>query len=137
MILQQESEQFEQSYMTYLNEFFLACVQEKNSVLLIRCLRIYVTLDKIKDAENLVRKEIVSPLIDSVISIENLQIDLLGLKSIYNRLLNILSVELKQLLDITLHSNRCVFISVFHEVKFGMLLRAIVVSGFLRMVSIS
>lgn len=103
---EKESEQFEQSYMTYLNEFFLACIQEKNSVLLIRCLRIYVTLDKIKDAENLVRKEIVSPLIDSVISIENLQIDLLGLKSIYNRLLNILSVELKQLLDITLHSDR-------------------------------
>ena len=45
-----------------------------------RCLRIYVTLDKIKDAENLTRKEIVGPLIDSVISIENLQIDLLGLK---------------------------------------------------------
>lgn len=95
--------------MTHLNEFFLACIQEKNCTLLIRCLRIYVTLDKITVAENLVRKEIVSPLIDSLINTENLQIDSLGLQSIYNRLLNILTIELKQLLDITLHPNRCVF----------------------------
>ncbi|KZC14477.1 PREDICTED: conserved oligomeric Golgi complex subunit 2 [Dufourea novaeangliae] len=104
---QKESEQLEQSYMTHLNEFFLACVQEKNSVLLIRCLRIHVMLDKVKDAENLVKKEVVSPLVDSVVSMENLQADSLGLQSIYNRLLNILSVELKQLLDITLHPDRC------------------------------
>ncbi|XP_053981638.1 conserved oligomeric Golgi complex subunit 2 isoform X1 [Hylaeus volcanicus] len=103
---QKESECFERSYMTHLNEFFFACIQEKNSALLIRCLRIYVMLDKIRDAEDLVRKEIVGPLIDNVINIENLQIDLLGLQSIYNRLLNILNIELKQLLDITLHSDK-------------------------------
>ncbi|CAK9815058.1 Conserved oligomeric Golgi complex subunit 2 [Anthophora plagiata] len=101
-----EAEKLEQSYMSHLSNFFLACVQEKNYTLLVHCLRIYVTLDKISDAENLVRKEIVSPLIYSIISIENLQTDLLGLQNIYNRLLNILSVELKQLLDITLHPNR-------------------------------
>ncbi|CAL7940909.1 unnamed protein product [Xylocopa violacea] len=103
---EKDAERLEQSYMTYLNEFFLACIQEKNSVLLIRCLKIYITLDKIRDAENLVRKEIVDPLIRSVINIENLQMDLLGLQNMYNRLLNILSVELKQLLDITLYPNR-------------------------------
>ncbi|XP_076757318.1 conserved oligomeric Golgi complex subunit 2 isoform X1 [Xylocopa sonorina] len=103
---QKDAERLEQSYMTYLNEFFLACIQEKNSVLLIRCLKIYITLDKIRDAENLVRKEIVDPLIRSVINIENLQMDLLGLQNMYNKLLNILSVELKQLLDITLYPNR-------------------------------
>ncbi|XP_043265322.1 conserved oligomeric Golgi complex subunit 2 [Colletes gigas] len=101
-----EGEQLEQSYMMHLNEFFLACIQEKNSALLIRCLRIYVILDKIRDAENLVRKEVVGPLVHNVINVENIQIDLLGLQSIYNRLLNILSVELKQLLYITLHPNR-------------------------------
>lgn len=95
--------------MTHLNEFFLACVHEKNSALLIRCLGIYVTVDKVSDAEDLVRKEIVVPLIHSVINIENLNTDLLGLQNIYNRLLNILDVELKQLLDITLHPNRYVF----------------------------
>lgn len=104
----QESEKLEESYMTHLNEFFLACIQEKNSVLLIRCLRIYVTLDKICDAEDLVRKEVVSPLIRNAISVATLQIDSLGLENIYNRLLNILSIELKQLLDITLHPNRYV-----------------------------
>lgn len=104
----QESEKLEQSYMTHLNEFFLACIQEQNSVLLIRCLGIYVTLDKICDAENLVRKEIISPLIYNIINIENLQTDLLGLQNIYSKLLTILNVELKQLLDITLHPNRYV-----------------------------
>ncbi|XP_043798151.1 conserved oligomeric Golgi complex subunit 2 isoform X2 [Apis laboriosa] len=103
---QKENEKLEQSYMTHLNEFFLACIQEQNSVLLIRCLGIYVTLDKICDAENLVRKEIISPLIYSIINIENLQTDLLGLQNIYSKLLTILNVELKQLLDITLHPNR-------------------------------
>ncbi|KAF3428619.1 hypothetical protein E2986_03735 [Frieseomelitta varia] len=102
----EEGKKLEQSYMTHLNEFFLACVHEKNSALLIRCLGIYVTLDKISDAEDLVRKEIVGPLVHSVINIENLNTDLLGLQNIYNRLLNILDVELKQLLDITLHPNR-------------------------------
>lgn len=87
--------------MTYLNELFLASVQEKNSDFLIRCLRIYVTLDKISDAENLIRKEVVSPLVHSAISIENLQTNSLGLQDIYDRLLNILNVELELLLDIT------------------------------------
>lgn len=95
--------------MIHLNEFFLASIQEKNSFLLIRCLGIYVTLDKISDAEDLVRKEIVGPLIHNVINTENLKTDLLGLQNIYNRLLNILNVELKQLLDITLYPNRYAF----------------------------
>lgn len=85
---------------------FLACIQEKNSNLAIRCLRIYLTLDKISDAEELVRHELVRPLIYNVINEENLQTDPLGLQSIYHRLLNILSVEMKQLLDITLYSDR-------------------------------
>lgn len=41
-----------------------------------------------------------------MINEENLQSDPLGLQSIYHRLLNILNVELKQLLDITLHPER-------------------------------
>nr|XP_034193274.1 conserved oligomeric Golgi complex subunit 2 [Osmia lignaria] len=98
---QKEYEKLEQTYMTYLNELFLASLQERNSDFLIRCLRIYVTLDKISDAENLIRKEVVSPLVHSAISIENLQTNSLGLQDIYDRLLNILNVELELLLDIT------------------------------------
>ncbi|OAD54822.1 Conserved oligomeric Golgi complex subunit 2 [Eufriesea mexicana] len=100
----EEAEKLENSYMTFLNELFLACIQEKNSTLLIRCLGIYVTLDKMSDAEILVRTEIVGPLVHNIISIENLQTDLLGLQNIYNKLLSILHVELKQLLDLTIFS---------------------------------
>lgn len=96
----------EKLYLTCLNELFLACLQEKNSNLAIRCLRIYLMLDKISNAEDLVRHELVRPLIYNVINEENLQTDPLGLQSIYHRLLNILNVELKQLLDITLYSDR-------------------------------
>ncbi|XP_012154562.1 conserved oligomeric Golgi complex subunit 2 [Megachile rotundata] len=103
---QKECEKLEQLYMKYLNEFFLACVQEKNSTFLIRCLRIYIMLDKISNAENLIRNEVVSPLVHNAINIENLQTNLLGLQNIYNMLLNILNVELKQLLDITLYPDR-------------------------------
>lgn len=92
-----------------MNELFLACIHEKNSHLAIRCLRIYLTLDKITNAEELVRHELVRPLIYNIVNEENLQTDPLGLQSIYHKLLNILNVELKQLLDITLHPERYLY----------------------------
>ncbi|KAG5327195.1 COG2 protein, partial [Pseudoatta argentina] len=103
---EKETTELENLYVTCLNELFLACIHEKNSSLAIRCLRIYLTLDKITNAEELVRHELVRPLIYNVVNEDNLQTDPLGLQSIYHRLLNILHVELKQLLDITLHPER-------------------------------
>ncbi|KAL0127418.1 hypothetical protein PUN28_005604 [Cardiocondyla obscurior] len=103
---EKETVELENLYLTCLNELFLACIHEKNSNLAIRCLRIYLTLDKITNAEELVRYELVRPLIYNIINEENLQTDPLGLQSIYHRLLNILNVELKQLLDITLHPEK-------------------------------
>jgi len=103
----------ENLYVTCLNELFLACIHEKNSSLAIRCLRIYLTLDKITNAEELVRHELVRPLIYNIVNEDNLQTDPLGLQSIYHKLLNILNVELKQLLDITLHPER------YLQVTFG------------------
>lgn len=86
------------------------CIHEKNSHLTIRCLRIYLTLDKITNAEELVRHEVVRPLVYNVVNEENLQTDPLGLQSIYHRLLNILNVELKQLLNITLYPERYYYV---------------------------
>ncbi|KMQ97057.1 conserved oligomeric golgi complex subunit 2, partial [Lasius niger] len=103
---EKKSTELENLYLNCLNELFLMCIHEKNSNLAIRCLRIYLTLDKITNAEELVRHEVVRPLIYNVVNEENLQTDPLGLQSIYHRLLNILNVELKQLLDITLHPER-------------------------------
>ncbi|XP_012532234.1 conserved oligomeric Golgi complex subunit 2 [Monomorium pharaonis] len=103
---EKETTELENLYLTCLNELFLACIHEKNSNLAIRCLRIYLTLDKITNAEELVRHELVRPLIYNIVNEENLQTDPLGLQSIYHRLLNTLNVELKQLLDITLHPER-------------------------------
>lgn len=73
---------------------------------MVRCLRIYLTLDKITIAEDQVKHEVIRPLVYNIVNEENLQTDPLGLQSIYHKLLNILNVELKQLLDITLYPDR-------------------------------
>ncbi|XP_012215519.1 conserved oligomeric Golgi complex subunit 2 isoform X1 [Linepithema humile] len=103
---EKESSKLESLYLTFLNELFLACIHEKNSNLMVRCLRIYLTLDKITIAEEQVKHEVLRPLIYNIVNEENLQTDPLGLQSIYHKLLNILNVELKQLLDITLYPDR-------------------------------
>ncbi|XP_035723696.1 conserved oligomeric Golgi complex subunit 2-like [Vespa mandarinia] len=56
--------------------------------------------------ELVVRRDVISPIINNILQDEDSQTEFNNLQSIYNRLLNILSGELKQLLDITLCSNR-------------------------------
>ncbi|KAG7197029.1 hypothetical protein KM043_017562 [Ampulex compressa] len=103
---EKESQELEIIYMSYLNKFLLACIHEKDRALLVRSLRIYVTINKISEAEKLVREEVIRPISNKIICEENVQSDVLGLQSIYHELLNILNVELKELLDITLHPNK-------------------------------
>ncbi|XP_046830503.1 conserved oligomeric Golgi complex subunit 2-like isoform X2 [Vespa crabro] len=103
---QTESKKLEDLLITHLNELFLVCIHEKDSNLLIRCLRIYIMLDNVTTAELVVRRDVISPIINNILQDEDSQTEFNNLQSIYNRLLNILSGELKQLLDITLYSNR-------------------------------
>ncbi|XP_043497645.1 conserved oligomeric Golgi complex subunit 2 [Polistes fuscatus] len=103
---QTEGKKLEDLLIMHLNELFLACIHEKDNNLLIRCLRIYIMLDNITTAESVVRRDVISPIINNILQDENSQTEFNNLQSIYHRLLNILSGELKQLLDITLYSNR-------------------------------
>ncbi|KAK2575855.1 hypothetical protein KPH14_007229 [Odynerus spinipes] len=103
---QSESKKFEDLLIKHLNELFLACIHEKDSTLLIRCLRIYTMLDNVATAELVVRKDVIGPRINDILQDENSQTKFDNLQSIYHRLLSILSGELKQLLDITLYPNR-------------------------------
>lgn len=102
---QLESKRLEDLLIKHLNELFLACIHEKDSSLLIRCLRIYNMLDNTATAELIVKKDVIGPLINDILQDENSQAEFGNLQSIYHRLLNILSGELKQLLDITLYPN--------------------------------
>ncbi|XP_066594880.1 conserved oligomeric Golgi complex subunit 2 [Prorops nasuta] len=100
---EEESNKLENLLISHLNELFLTSLNNKDTALLTRCLRIYVILDRISIAENLIAKRIIGPLVDDIINEENLQN---GLHNIYQQLLNIISLEMKQLLDITLYADR-------------------------------
>lgn len=89
-----------------LNNIFLKHVKEKDSTLLTRCLRIYITLDKIFEAEDVIRKQLVKPKIEGIINEMNLQSEPLGLQGIYLKLETILDEDFKQLLDITMYPER-------------------------------
>lgn len=70
-------------------------------------------LDNVTTAELVVRRDVISPIINNILQDEDSQTEFNNLQSIYNRLLNILSGELKQLLDITLYSNRYIHLLFF------------------------
>ncbi|XP_051158118.1 conserved oligomeric Golgi complex subunit 2 [Leptopilina boulardi] len=106
VIQNEKSEELDKLLTRHLNNIFLKYVQEKDSTFLTRCLRIYVTLDKIFEAEDVIRKQLVKPKIERIINEANLQSEPLGLQGIYLKLETILDDDFKQLLDITLYPER-------------------------------
>lgn len=89
-----------------LNSLLITYINQKESASLIRCLRIYVSLDKVVDAEQLVKKKIVVPAVENIISEYSFQNDPQELKGVYHRLENVLDEQLKNLLDLTLNPDR-------------------------------
>lgn len=91
---------------TNLNKLFVRSVLEKELKTLIRCLRIYVTLDKIGVAEEVVKSRIVRPAVQSIADENKLQSEPHGLQGIYCKLENILDEDLKDILKVTLYDER-------------------------------
>ncbi|XP_014216039.1 conserved oligomeric Golgi complex subunit 2 [Copidosoma floridanum] len=89
-----------------LNALLIAYVNRNETANLIRCLRIYVSLDKVPDAEEVVRKKIVVPAVENIISEHSFQNDPLGLKGTYQKLESVLDSTLKELLDATSENER-------------------------------
>ena len=87
--------------MENLAELLVLCINKKETETLTRCLQIYVTLDKVGDAEKLVRRKIIGPALENIIVEGNLQNDPFGLQGIYLKLLNFLNSNIKLLLDVT------------------------------------
>jgi hypothetical protein len=73
-------------------------------------LRTYAAIDSISEPEQLYRKWIVKPFTTKVVSMDKLELGNAGssdgLSSIYNLLINYISIECKFILDLTSHSNR-------------------------------
>ncbi|CAG5107799.1 Similar to COG2: Conserved oligomeric Golgi complex subunit 2 (Homo sapiens) [Cotesia congregata] len=105
--LKKNCENLEIQLLDSLDSQLLLCIKSNHNCTdnLICCLRIYVTLDKIDKAEHLVRKKIVGVLIEDIIVEKNINNELLGLQELYQKLLKLLDVELKKLLEVTFHSN--------------------------------
>ena len=74
--------------------------QEKQESLR-RCLRIYATVDRVADAEELVRKKIVAPYLEEVISEKSLHSDPQGLKGVFQRVMKLITDNLKPLIVLT------------------------------------
>ncbi|XP_011505049.1 PREDICTED: conserved oligomeric Golgi complex subunit 2 [Ceratosolen solmsi marchali] len=91
---------------THLDTLLVTYVTQKQSASLIRCLRIYVSLDKITDAEEIIRKKIIVPAVENIISEYSFQNDPLGLNGTYKKLEQILDSTLSELLEITQKTNR-------------------------------
>lgn len=89
-----------------LNALLISYVNKKETASLIRCLRIYVSLDKMSVAEEVVRKKIVVPAVENVISEYSFQNNKLGLKGIYQKLNDILDKTLNVLFTITSDTER-------------------------------
>ncbi len=78
---------------------FLKSFEENDGEVLKQCLRIYASLDRVCDVENLVKKEIVSPYLEEVINSSKLHSD--GLSGICQNILEIIPEKLALLLQLS------------------------------------
>ena len=79
----------------------MLAIKSKDSAKLRRCLRIYSTVDRTKDAEILVKDKIVSPFLEDILTEKSLTADPQGLKGVYQRVLKIIPTHLNPLLELT------------------------------------
>jgi len=66
-----------------------------------RCLRIYATVDRVSEAEELVRRKVIAPYLEEVISEKSLNSDPQGLKGVFQRVLKLTTDSLKPLILLT------------------------------------
>lgn len=97
----QHAEEIRDLLTSSLDGMFLESLQERDSEGMARCLRIYITLDKIADVEALFRREVVSPALRDIVNESSLQSDPRGLQGVYSRILSFVDTDMEQLLKLT------------------------------------
>lgn len=80
---------------------FLTAIQDNDADVLKRCLRIYASVERISDAERLMRSKIIAPYLEDVILSKNLHSDPMGLSGICQNILAIIPDKLDLLLKLT------------------------------------
>ncbi|KAJ9579162.1 hypothetical protein L9F63_024732 [Diploptera punctata] len=97
----QRAEKIRNLLTSSLDGMFLGSLRNKDNEGMTRCLRIYVTLDKISDVESLFRREVISPALHDIISEASLQSDPRGLQGVYARILGFIDSHMTHLLKLT------------------------------------
>ena len=78
----------------------LDALQDSNADVLKRCLRIYATIDKVNEAENLIRAKIIGPYLEDALSSAAYHSDPLGLQGVFQKVLKIIPDKLQLLLKL-------------------------------------
>ncbi|TRY61811.1 hypothetical protein TCAL_05704 [Tigriopus californicus] len=84
-----------------LESQLLDAVAQQNTEVLKRCLRIFATVDRVREAEALVRLRVIQPYLESIITEEFVANDPLGLQGMFHRVLRVIPEKLSQLLLLT------------------------------------
>ncbi|XP_064599671.1 conserved oligomeric Golgi complex subunit 2-like isoform X1 [Liolophura sinensis] len=84
-----------------LEDSFLDGLETGNVEILRQCLRTYALIDKIKDAENLFRHNVVKPYMEEVITEQFLRVNDQGLKGVYGKVLEFVPKHCSLLREVT------------------------------------
>lgn len=87
--------------MNIFRTFFLDAIRTSNRTDLEASLRIYATINECTVVENIYRSEIVSPYLESIATEQSLQNSPTGLPGIYDRILEFIEIQMRDLLAIT------------------------------------
>ncbi|KAJ8865695.1 hypothetical protein PR048_033215 [Dryococelus australis] len=109
----QQAELISSRLLSNLNAMFLDGVRQHDAGSISQCLRIYLALGQAKAAEELFRREVVSPAMQDVISEISLQSDPNGLRGLYTHVLAFIDTNMKELLDLTTQSDRAIAVQGF------------------------
>lgn len=96
----QEFENLFETFLSHLRNSFLKSIKQQNKSLT-NCLRLYVAVDKVSVAHELVRHEIVAPTVGEILKEQSLRDEFSGLNGLYSKVLLFLDKELKYLLNLT------------------------------------
>ncbi|KAH8383130.1 hypothetical protein KR009_007039 [Drosophila setifemur] len=102
-------EHLDEQLHLHLRRFFndaLGEARSSNAEHLERCLRIYITLNACPQAERVFREDVVAPYMSGVIGEQQLQNSPQGLAGIYSKILNFISLNMTDLLRLTLYSEK-------------------------------
>lgn len=105
--------QIKSALMESLDKLFLESINTSDNVTIKRCLCVYESLGKEREAEDLFRKKVVAKEMHRVISESSLQSNPQGLKGVYGEILKFIDIHMKDLIEFTSFKERPPVVSGF------------------------